>query len=127
MLQPQPNFQIILVPANMVFFFIFFKGFFIHLSLAVLVVAAAGLRPVMVSGGYSLTWTERGLQVLRLQWLWLTGLLPPGVWDLPRPGTEPVSPALAGRLITTGPPVRPPGNVFNLLRDSKENLRVKQC
>ena len=79
MLQPQQNFQIIIVPANMVFFFFFFfKGFFIHLSLAVLVVAAAGLRPVMVSGGYSLTWTERGLQVLRLQWLWLTGLLPPG-------------------------------------------------
>ena len=50
-----------------------------------------------------------------------------GVWDLPRPGTEPVSPALAGRLITTGPPGRPPGNVFSLLRDSKENIRVKQC
>ena len=26
------------------------------------------------------------------------------MWDLPRPGTEPVSPALAGRFLTTGPP-----------------------
>ena len=27
-----------------------------------------------------------------------------GMWDLPRPGLEPVSPALAGRLSTTAPP-----------------------
>ena len=27
-----------------------------------------------------------------------------GMWDLPRPGLEPVSPALAGRLSTTVPP-----------------------
>ena len=26
------------------------------------------------------------------------------MWDLPRPGLEPVSPALAGRLLTTAPP-----------------------
>ena len=26
-----------------------------------------------------------------------------GTWDLPRPGIEPVSPALAGRFLTTGP------------------------
>ena len=30
-----------------------------------------------------------------------------GVWDLPRPGLEPVSPALAGRLSTTAPPGKP--------------------
>ena len=30
-----------------------------------------------------------------------------GLWDLPRPGLEPVSPALAGRLSTTGPPGKP--------------------
>ena len=28
-------------------------------------------------------------------------------WDLPRPGLEPVSPALAGRLSTTVPPGKP--------------------
>ena len=26
------------------------------------------------------------------------------MWDLPRPGLEPVSPALAGRFLTTAPP-----------------------
>ena len=31
-----------------------------------------------------------------------------GLWDLPRPGFEPVSPALAGGLSTTPPPEKPP-------------------
>ena len=30
-----------------------------------------------------------------------------GMWDLPRPGLEPVSPASAGRLATTAPPGKP--------------------
>ena len=30
-----------------------------------------------------------------------------GMWDLPRPGLEPVSPALAGGLPTTAPPGKP--------------------
>ena len=30
-----------------------------------------------------------------------------GMWDLPRPGLEPVPPALAGRLSTTAPPGKP--------------------
>ena len=36
-----------------------------------------------------------------------------GMWDLPRPGLEPVSPALAGRLPTTAPPGKPGLNIFN--------------
>ena len=36
------------------------------------------------------------------------------MWDLPRPGLEPVSPALAGRLSTTAPPGKPSSHVFNL-------------
>ena len=35
-----------------------------------------------------------------------------GMWDLPRPGLEPVSPALAGRLSTTAPPGKPYFIVF---------------
>ena len=35
-----------------------------------------------------------------------------GMWDLTRPGLEPVSPALAGRLTTTAPPGKPPDNDF---------------
>jgi len=27
-----------------------------------------------------------------------------GMWNLPRPGIKPVSPALPGRFLTTGPP-----------------------
>ena len=30
-----------------------------------------------------------------------------GTWDPPRPGLEPMSPALAGRLSTTAPPGKP--------------------
>ena len=51
---------------------------------------------------------EHGLQMHRLsscgsraQSLW-------GMWDLPRPGLEPVFPALAGRFSTTAPPGKPP-------------------
>ena len=38
-----------------------------------------------------------------------------GMWDLPRPGLEPVSPALAGRLSTTAPPGKPLILFFTLL------------
>ena len=34
------------------------------------------------------------------------------MWDLPRPGLEPVSPALAGRFLTTVPPGKSPGLDF---------------
>ena len=36
-----------------------------------------------------------------------------GMWDPPRPGLEPVSPALAGRLSTTAPPGKPCWKIFN--------------
>ena len=36
-----------------------------------------------------------------------------GMWDLPRPGLEPVSPALAGGLSTTAPPGKPDHFDFN--------------
>ena len=38
-----------------------------------------------------------------------------GMWDLPRPGLEPVSPALAGRLPTTAPPGKPRRNSLLLM------------
>ena len=34
--------------------------------------------------------------------------LPRGMWDLPGPGIEPMSPALAGRFLTTAPPGKSP-------------------
>ena len=36
-----------------------------------------------------------------------------GMWDPPRPGLEPVSPALAGRFSTTAPPGKPNSMVFS--------------
>ena len=36
------------------------------------------------------------------------------MWYLPKPGIEPVSPALAGKFSTTGPPVKSKGLSFNL-------------
>ena len=36
-----------------------------------------------------------------------------GMWDLPRPGLQPVSPALAGRLLTTAPPGKPLYLIFD--------------
>ena len=37
------------------------------------------------------------------------------MWDLPRPGLEPVSPASAGRFSTTVPPGKPPLNLLSVL------------
>ena len=35
-----------------------------------------------------------------------------GMWDLPGPGLEPVSPALAGGFLTTAPPGKPQKQIF---------------
>ena len=40
-----------------------------------------------------------------------------GMWDPPRPGPEPVSPAPAGRLPTTAPPGKPINSIFNSPQD----------
>ena len=46
---------------------------------------------------------EHRLQTCRLSNCGSQAQLPHGMWDLPRPGLEPVSPALAGRFATTVP------------------------
>ena len=45
-----------------------------------------------------------------------------GMWDPPRPGLEPVSPALAGRLSTTAPPGKPERLVFNASKNETSYL-----
>ena len=47
------------------------------------------------------------LQTCRLSSCGSRAQLLHGMWDLPRPGLEPVSPALAGRFSTTAPPGKP--------------------
>ena len=50
---------------------------------------------------------EHRLQMRRLSSCGSRAQLLRGMWDLPRPGLEPTSPALAGRLSTTPPPGKP--------------------
>ena len=50
---------------------------------------------------------EHRLQARRLSNCGSRAQLLRGIWDLPRPGPEPVSPALAGRFPTTAPPGKP--------------------
>ena len=54
---------------------------------------------------------EHGLQTRRLSSCGSRAQSLRGMWDLPRPGLEPVSPALAGRFSTTAPPGKPQGNL----------------
>ena len=60
--------------------------------------------------GLSLSWplvAEHRLQMRRLSSCGSRAQLLRGMWDLPRPGLEPVSPALAGRFSTTTPSGKP--------------------
>ena len=49
-----------------------------------------------------------------------------GMWDLPRPGLEPVSPALAGGFLTTAPPGKSPWKIF-LLNIFKVSFLSNMC
>ena len=50
---------------------------------------------------------QHRLQTRRLSSCGSRAQLLRSMWDLPRPGLEPLSPALAGRLSTTAPPGKP--------------------
>ena len=52
-----------------------------------------------------------------------------GMWDLPRPGLEPVSPALAGRFSTIAPPGKPENfksrlRIYFILRAKESSFEV---
>ena len=55
---------------------------------------------------------EHRLQMRRLSSCDSRAQLLHGMWDLPRPGLEPVSPALAGGFSTTAPPGKPLQVIF---------------
>ena len=111
----------------MVYFFLFCFGFclfvcfilFIYLWLCWVFVSVRGLSLVAASGGHSSSQCA-GLSLSRPLLLQSTGSRRAGsvivahgpscsaaCGDLPRPGLEPVSPALAGRFSTTAPPGKP--------------------
>ena len=110
---------------------IIFKYLFIYLWLCWVFVSVRGLSLVAASGGHSSSRcaglspsqplllrstgsrragsvvVEHRLQTLRLSNCGSRAQLLHGMWDLPRLGLEPVSPALAGRFSTTAPPRKP--------------------
>ena len=122
------------VPARLllVFFFLFFflnfwVYLFIYLCLCWVFVSVRGLSLVAASGGHSSSRCA-GLSPSWPLLLRSTGSrcagsvncgsraqLLRGMWDLPRPGLEPVSPALAGRVSTTAPPGKAPGFLLLLV------------
>ena len=57
---------------------------------------------------------EHTLQTRRLSNCGSWAQLFHGMWDLPRPGLEPVSPELAGRFSTTAPPGKPLSSFLSL-------------
>ena len=65
---------------------------------------------------------EHKLQTCRLSYCGSRAQLLRGMWDLPRPGLEPVSPALAGRFSITVPPGKPPMAFFMELE--QKNLKI---
>ena len=102
------------------FFLIFIIYLFIYLFMAVLglrfcarAFSSCGKRgPLLIAVRGPLTIAaflvaEHRLQTRRLSNCGSRAQLLRGMWDLPRPGLEPVSPALAGRLPTTVPPGKP--------------------
>ena len=113
------------ISVNLLFFF--FKPFlqhflilFIYLFLLCWVfVSLRGLSLVVASGGLSSSRcaglstiaaslaVEHRLQTRRLSNCGSRTQLLRGMWDLPRPGLEPMSPALAGRFSTAAPPGKP--------------------
>ena len=55
---------------------------------------------------------EHRLQTRRLSSCGSRAQLLRGMWNLPRPGLEPVSPSLAGRFSTSAPPGKPYYHIF---------------
>ena len=51
-----------------------------------------------------------------------------GMWDLPGPGLEPVSPALAGRFLTTAPPGKSPFTfLFMRVQEDADVIFFQEC
>ena len=104
-------------------FFFFFSFYlfiylFIYLWLCCVLASVRGLSPVAASGGHSSSRcaglspsrplvAEHRLQTRRPSNRGSQAHSLRGMWDPPRAGPEPVSPALAGRLPTTVPPGKP--------------------
>ena len=63
---------------------------------------------------------EHRLQTRRLSNCGSRAQLLRGMWDLPRPGLEPVSPALAGGFLTTAPLGKPTVWILRIILETNE-------
>ena len=132
------------------FIYLFFKFIYLfNLFLAAWVFLAACVLPLVVaSGGYSslrcvgfsLRWLfllrsmgsrhagfrSCGLRALerRLSSCCARASLLRGMWELPEPGLEPLSPALAGGFLTTAPLGKPPP--LSILENFKHTEKLKE-
>ena len=128
--------------------FFFLKNLFIYLIFAcVFFVAACRFSLVVVSRGYSLLqctgFSLRWLLLLQSMGSRHTGLSSCGLlaverrlsscgtwaqllrsmWDLPSPGLEPMSPALAGGFLTTSPPGEPTSSFLTLQNNLRDSIQ----
>ena len=87
-----------------------------------LFIAARGPLTIMASPA-----AEHRLQTRRLSSCGSRAQLLRGMWDLPRPGLEPVSPALAGRFSTAVPPGKPPSGFVSALTSSPGRASCVLC
>ena len=79
----------------------------------------AGRGPLTIAASLV---AEHRLQTRRLSNCGSRAQLLRGKWDLPRPGLEPVSPALAGGFLTTAPPGKSPALIFDMsIRSNREH------
>ena len=112
--------------ASSFFFFFNFIYLFIYFWLCWVFVSVQGLSLVAASGSHSSSRcaglslsrplvAEHRLQPRRLSNCGSRAHLLHGMWDPPRPGLEPVSPALAGRFSTTAPPGKPRGSFLKFI------------
>ena len=126
----KPRYHIIILVD--IFKYVFFFNLFIYFWLCWVLASARGPSPAAASGGplfiavrgpltiAAPPVAEHRLQTRRLSSCSPRAQLLRGMWDPPRPGLEPVSPASAGRFPTTAPPGKPPKYVF--LKDEKITL-----
>ena len=121
-------------------FFFFFKNFtfFIYLFfwLCWVFVSVRGLSPAAASGGHPSSRcaglspsqplvAEHRLQTRKPSSCGTRAQLLRGTRDPPRPGPEPVSPALAGRFPTTAPPGKPLHDFLSILPFKKKRPMKK--
>ena len=121
-----------MVAPGLIYLFIYF---YIYFWLCRVFVSVGGLSPVAASRGHSSSQcagpftiaaspvAEHRLQTRRLSSCGSRAQSLRGMWDPPRPGLEPASPALAGRFSTTAPRGKPSSFFFKYI-DKHEELPV---